>query len=57
VLIELYERMGAKPVATDLQALWSQLGVEPREGTVAFDDHAPLANVRRAIVAPAPNAA
>jgi hypothetical protein len=57
VLTELYERMGAKPVATDLPALWSQLGVEPREGTVAFDDHAPLANVRRAIVAAAPDAA
>jgi hypothetical protein len=57
VLTELYERMGAKPVATDLPALWSQLGVEPRAGTVAFDDHAPLANVRRAIVAAAPDAA
>jgi len=57
VLTELYERMGTRPVATDLPALWSQLGVEARAGTVAFDDHAPLANVRRAIVAAAPAAA
>lgn len=57
VLTELYERMGTQPVATDLPALWSQLGVEARAGTVAFDDHAPLANVRRAIVAAAPAAA
>jgi len=57
VLTELYERMGTRPVATDLPALWSQLGVEARAGTVAFDDHASLANVRRAIVAAAPAAA
>jgi hypothetical protein len=34
VLTELYEQMGAKPVAADLPALWSQLGVEP------YEDHA-----------------
>jgi hypothetical protein len=49
-LMELYEKMRAKPVMVDLPDLWRQLGVERREGGVVFDDRAPLASVRRAIL-------
>jgi hypothetical protein len=49
VLTELYDQMKAAPVAPDLAQLWRQLGVETRGGTVTFDGHAPLAQVRTAI--------
>ena len=49
VLIELYDRMKARPVDTDLPALWKQLGVKAKGDTVTFDDGAPLAAIRRAI--------
>jgi hypothetical protein len=49
-LTELYEKMRATPVAVDLPDLWKQLGVERRGGSVAFDDQAPLAAVRRSIL-------
>jgi len=54
VLRELYERMKATPVHIDLDHLWDQLGVKPRGAEVGFDDAAPLAPVRRAIVSAAP---
>jgi len=49
VLTNLYERMKAAPVQTDLPALWKELGVRVNGDTVSFDDHAPLAQVRAAI--------
>jgi hypothetical protein len=49
-LTELYEKMRAAPVAVDLPDLWKQLGVERRGPSVAFDDQAPLAAVRRSIL-------
>jgi len=51
VLEDLYTQMKDKPVSPDLQDLWSKLGVVSRGGTVTLDDHAPLADVRRAIMA------
>lgn len=48
-LIELYERMKATPVDTDLAELWRRLGVKVRGNVVFFDDAAPLAAIRRAI--------
>jgi hypothetical protein len=54
VLSELYERMKDAPVATDLGAIWRDLGVEPRRGTVELDDGAPKAAIRRAITARPP---
>jgi hypothetical protein len=36
-------------VAPDLDALWRELGVQPRGGGVSFDDDAPLAAIRAAI--------
>jgi hypothetical protein len=52
VLEELYNRMRAMPVTPDLNQLWKDLGVERRDGTVVFNDSAPLASIRRAITAP-----
>ena len=49
VLTELYGQMGAAPLAVDLPALWSRLGVAVRDGAVHFDDQAPQAAVRAAI--------
>jgi hypothetical protein len=53
VLMELYNQMKASPVETNLTDLWRRLGVEIRDGAVAFRDDAPLAAVRHAIVATA----
>lgn len=47
VLSKLHERLGTRPETTDLDALWRQLGVVHRGGTVVFDDGAPLAGIRR----------
>ena len=49
ILEPLYERMKDKPVAVDLERLWTQLGVQSDGTSVRFDDNAPLAAVRRAI--------
>lgn len=49
VLRELYDEMKDKPVQVDLPALWKQLGVVKHGDTVIFDDHAPLAAIRKAI--------
>ena len=52
VLADLYAKMGDKPYAPDLDALWRDLGVSVQNGRVSFDDAAPLAPIRRAITAP-----
>jgi hypothetical protein len=52
VLQPLYDRMKADASPVDLDALWRQLGVEVRGGSVSFDDSAPLADVRKAIMSP-----
>ena len=49
-LEELYARMKNRPEAPDLGALWRQLGVEPDGDGVRFNEQAPLAPVRRAIM-------
>jgi hypothetical protein len=49
VLQEVYRAMGLAPGAVDLSALWVRLGVRVEGTHVLFDDHAPLASVRRAI--------
>ncbi len=49
VLSELYARMKDDAAPVDLVDLWRQLGVGMRGSTIVFDDHAPLASVRRAI--------
>jgi hypothetical protein len=49
VLAELYARMKATAVKSDLDKLWLELGVQRRGGEIVFDDSAPLASIRRAI--------
>jgi hypothetical protein len=51
VFSELFHSMGEAPGAPDLQALFQRLGVSLRNGAVVYDDSAPLAGVRRAMVA------
>jgi len=52
VLMDLYNQMKATPVQTDLNDLWTRLGVAVVNGKVVFNDNAPLANIRKAITAP-----
>jgi len=49
ILEELHERLGAHPETTDLAALWQQLGVSRNGRELVFNDHAPLAGIRRAL--------
>jgi hypothetical protein len=51
VLADLYKQMKATAVHTDLDDLWRRLGVQVKQGSVTFDDHAPLAEIRKAITA------
>jgi hypothetical protein len=51
VLRELYARMKAASVTVDLEDLWRKLGVRGDGKRLVLDDSAPLASVRRAIVA------
>lgn len=54
VLEEIYDRMKAAPLPVDLDRLWRRLGVRGEGAELTLDDSAPLAGVRRAIVAGAP---
>jgi len=51
VLSDLYRSLALAPGATDLPSLWTRLGIRADGSTVAFDDSAPLAPVRRAMTA------
>lgn len=50
VLRELHRAMGTSPHPVDLDALWRELGIAIAHATVRFDDAAPLAAIRRAIM-------
>ena len=50
VLRELYSEMRASPHPVNLDQLWKELGIERRGATVALDDGAPLAAVRKGIL-------
>lgn len=52
VLTKLHNEMGAKPVSPDLTRLWRDLGVKAQGESIAFDDSAPLAAIRKAITEP-----
>jgi hypothetical protein len=52
VLQDLYAQMKDTPVSPDLPALWKQLGIRARGDTVEFQDDAPLAATRKAIMTP-----
>jgi hypothetical protein len=51
VLRRMYDHMKADPAPVDLDELWRKLGVHGAGDSLTFDDAAPLAAVRRAIVA------
>ena len=51
----LYFRYKDAPLAPDLTGLWHSLGVTPTGTGVQLDESAPLAAVRRAILAPPPH--
>jgi hypothetical protein len=57
VLRDLYRAMRDKPAPVDLDQLWTKLGIQTKDGSVAFDDRAPEASIRKAIVSPPPAAA
>jgi len=52
VMQDLYAQMKDKPVTPDLAALWKQLGIRESGKSVEFQDDAPLAATRKAIMAP-----
>lgn len=52
VLTRLYAEMGPKSVTPDLAGLWHDLGLRRQGESLAFDDTAPLAAIRKAITAP-----
>ena len=52
VLADLYKKMGHGPDPVDLNALWRQLGVRLENGSIVFDNHAPLRKIRQSITAP-----
>ncbi|QNI35158.1 hypothetical protein H7849_23710 [Alloacidobacterium dinghuense] len=49
VLSQLYGSMRDTPKPVDLQGLWQKLGVSDSGGRIRFDDHAPEADIRKAI--------
>jgi hypothetical protein len=52
VLEDLYQQMKDKPVTVDLASMWRELGIQrSQNGDVSFNDHAPLASVRKSITA------
>ncbi|MCU1314440.1 MAG: hypothetical protein JWM54_2197 [Acidobacteriaceae bacterium] len=51
VLHDTYQRWSENPVNVDLAELWRELGVEPNDGEIAFNDQASLASARKAITA------
>jgi predicted metalloprotease with PDZ domain len=51
VLVPLRQRMGHTPVVVDLATMWKELGVAQAGGKMVYDDAAPLAALRRGIVA------
>ena len=52
VLRDLYNEMRDKPAPMDLDALWKKLGVEMQGSTVAFNNKAPEAGIRKAMAVP-----
>jgi hypothetical protein len=54
VLTDLYAQMGKSPSPVDLDQLWQRLGIHNQQGQISFDDHAPLAAIRKKITAREP---
>lgn len=52
VLSDLHAEMGHKAAPIDLADLWARLGIRIVGDALSFDDAAPLAHVRKAMIAP-----
>ena len=50
VLMSLYKQMASTASPVDLDALWKELGVKRQGDKAEFDDAAPLAAIRQAIL-------
>ena len=50
VLVPMYQSMKADPYPVDLEKLWRDLGVAVVNDTIVYDDAAPLAHIRRALL-------
>jgi hypothetical protein len=55
VLRELFERLAKNPGTVDLNQLFTRLGVRVQGASVVFDEHAPLAALRKSIAARRPD--
>jgi hypothetical protein len=54
VLEELHDELKDKPGTIDLNVLWRELGIRVAGKQIAFDDSAPLANIRKSIMREVP---
>jgi hypothetical protein len=52
VMHDVYDMLALKPTRVDFGPWWQRLGVRYADGNVTFDDTAPLAWMRKAILAP-----
>jgi len=52
IVSELFAELAEKPTSPDLGELWGRLGVRLAGGEVIYDDHASLAEIRRALTSP-----
>ena len=50
VLVPMYQRMKADPYPVDLDQLWRDLGVAFENDEIVYDDSAPLAHIRKALL-------
>ena len=50
VLVPLYQKMKADPFPVDLDKLWQELGVGYENDAIVYDDDAPLAHIRKAML-------
>jgi hypothetical protein len=50
VLVPLYQKMKADPFPVDLDKLWQELGVGFKNDAIVYDDDAPLAHIRKAML-------
>jgi len=50
VLVPLYQQMKAAPFPVDLDRLWQELGVSFANDRIVYDDAAPLAYIRKALL-------
>jgi hypothetical protein len=50
VLVPLYQKMKTDPFPVDLEQLWARLGVGIEGNTVVYNDTAPLAYIRKALL-------